>query len=452
MLRMRTQSGQNGIVPSRSKQAGSPRARGGWPVTDIDLWLWVPAPMISLLHKKILLGVTGGIAAYKAAELARLLRKQGAIVKVVMTDSAQTFITPLTFQALTGEQVHTRLLDPDAEAGMGHIELAKWADLVLVAPASANFLARLATGHADDLLTTLCLATEAIIAVAPAMNQAMWRNAATRHNCSVLAARGIRIWGPAVGEQACGDVGAGRMLEPADITQQVADFFEPDVLSGKTVVVTAGPTREPLDPVRYISNHSSGKMGYALAVAARDAGAHVILISGPTSLPDPPGVKTVRVETAQQMLTHSLETARSADIFIAAAAVVDYAPMQVSAQKIKKEDHQELQLSLKKNPDIVAAVAAQTPRPFVVGFAAETENLLLHAKNKLSRKNLDIVIANDVSDTTIGFNSDRNAVWIVDANGETAYPEQDKGQLAKVLVRDIAKRLEQRNSKASRGN
>lgn len=409
--------------------------------------------MSNLRDKKIILGVTGGVAAYKAAELARQLRKLGAIVRTVMTDSAQTFITPMTFQALTGQPVHARLLDADAEAGMGHIELARWADLVIVAPASANFLARLSTGHADDLLATVCLATTATIAVAPAMNQAMWRNPATQHNRSLLSERGVLFWGPAEGEQACGDLGPGRMLEPADIALRAEEFFEPGVLLGKTVIVTAGPTREPLDPVRFISNHSSGKMGYALAKAAREAGARTILISGPTSLPIPVGVEALQVETAEEMLTQSLAAARSADIFIAAAAVADYAPVEVARRKIKKEDSSdEIQLRLRKNPDVVAAVAAQTPRPFMVGFAAETENLLHHARAKLVRKNLDLIIANDVGNPVIGFNSDRNAVWVVDPDSETTYPEQDKQLLARHLVRDIAVRLEQRNSSASRGN
>jgi phosphopantothenoylcysteine decarboxylase/phosphopantothenate--cysteine ligase len=400
--------------------------------------------MSTLVNRHILLGITGGIAAYKAAELVRLLSQRGAQVRVVMTDGAQAFITPLTLQALSGNPVHTHLLDPAAEAGMGHIELAKWAELVVIAPASANFLARLAAGQADDLLTTVCLATAAPIAVAPAMNQAMWRNRATLHNCGVLAEREIRIWGPADGTQACGDIGPGRMLEAGEIAVLAEAAFFTGVLAGKTWLVTAGPTREPLDPVRYIGNHSSGKMGYALAEAARDAGARVILVSGPTQIPEPERVEVRRVQSAQEMLTECLSVAGQTDVFIAAAAVADYRPVRVAEHKIKKDQQGEFQLLLQQNPDIVATVAGLELRPFVVGFAAETENLLVHARAKLLRKNLDLVIANDVSIPGLGFNSDRNAVWLVDREGASAYPENSKQQLARDLVRDIALRYERR--------
>lgn len=402
--------------------------------------------MSGLLEKNILLGVTGGIAAYKAAELVRQLRQRGAQVKVVMTDGAQAFVSPLTFQALSGQPVHTELLDPAAEAGMGHIELAKWADFLMVAPASANFLARLATGQADDLLTTVCLATDAPILVAPAMNQAMWRNPATRHNCQVIASRGIRILGPDDGVQACGDVGPGRMLEAQEIASELEKASRGGLLVGRTVVITAGPTREPLDPVRYISNHSSGKMGYALAAAAREEGAKTLLISGPTFLEAPFGVETIRVETARQMLGAALARSAGADLFIACAAVADYAPEQIAPQKIKKGTSDELHLRLVKNPDVVASVAQLPQRPFVVGFAAETQDLLRYARGKLQSKKLDLIIANDVADPAIGFNSDRNAVWLVDAETEVAYPEQDKQQLARRLMQDIAARLERHNS------
>lgn len=405
--------------------------------------------MSGLMDKKVLLGVTGGIAAYKAADLVRQLRKHGAQVKVVMTEGAEAFIAPLTFQALSGQPVHTQLLDPTAEAGMGHIELARWADLLLVAPASANFLARLAMGQADDLLTTVCLAAGAPIMVAPAMNQGMWRNPATRHNCQLIASRGIRVIGPDEGEQACGDIGPGRMLDAQNIIIELEKVVGSGVLRGKTVVVTAGPTREPLDPVRYISNHSSGKMGYALAAAAQAEGATTILISGPTALEPPFGVVMIRVETAQQMLEQALANAVAADLFIAAAAVADYAPPQVAAQKIKKEACDEMHLRLVKNPDVVATVAQMPQRPFMVGFAAETEDVLRQARSKLQRKKLDLVIANNVADPSIGFNSDRNAVWMLDAQGETAYPEQDKQQLAGRLMRDIAMHLTRYNSKES---
>lgn len=405
--------------------------------------------MSGLLGKKILLGVTGGIAAYKAAELVRQLRQHGAHVKVVMTEGAQAFVSPLTFQALSGQPVHTQLLDPTAEAGMGHIELAKWADVLLVAPASANFLARLATGQADDLLTTVCLATGAPIVVAPAMNQAMWRNPATQHNCQTIASRGIRVFGPGDGSQACGDIGPGRMLEAVEIAATLEQFVAGGRLIGKTVVITAGPTREPLDPVRYISNHSSGKMGYALAAAAREEGADTILISGPTSLEPPLGVRVVRIETARQMLDEALALSVGADVFIGCAAVADYTPEAVELQKIKKETNETLNLRLVKNPDVIATVAQLPERPFMVGFAAETENVLQHARGKLYRKKLDLVIANDVADLAIGFNSDRNAVWLLDATNETAYPEQDKRELARRLMQEISVRLERHNSKKS---
>jgi len=388
--------------------------------------------------------VAGGIAAYKSAELVRLLRGQGAQVRVVMTEGAQAFITPLTLQALSGNPVHTHLLDPLAEAGMGHIELAKWAELIVVAPASANFLARLATGQADDLLTTVCLATAAPLAVAPAMNQMMWLNSATQHNCRVLSARSVQVWGPADGSQACGDTGPGRMLEAQDLVARTEDFFDDGALAGKTWVVTAGPTQEPLDPVRYLSNHSSGKMGYALAAAARDKGARVILISGPTQIAAPDRVELRSVQTAREMLAECLSLAGNMDVFIGAAAVADYRPVVVAERKIKKEHQAELQLRLQQNPDIVASVANMEPRPFVVGFAAETENLLEQARIKLIRKNLDLVIANDVSVAGLGFNSDRNAVWLVDKDGISMYPENSKLQLARDLVRDIALRYEQR--------
>lgn len=400
--------------------------------------------MSTLANRHIVLGITGGIAAYKAAELARLLRQGGAEVRVIMTAGAQAFVTPLTLQALTGNPVHTQLLDPAAEAGMGHIELARWAELVIIAPASANFLARLAAGQADDLLATVCLATAAPIAVAPAMNQAMWRNAATRHNCRMLAERDIRVWGPAEGSQACGDTGPGRMLEAREIAALAGEFFAVGPLAGKTWVITAGPTREPLDPVRYISNHSSGKMGYALATAARDAGARVILVSGPTQLPAPERVELRAVQTAREMLVQCEMVARQADVFIAVAAVADYRPAAVAEQKIKKHQQGEIQLRLQQNPDIVATIASREPRPFMVGFAAETENLLEQARAKLMRKNLDLVIANDVSDPKLGFNSDRNAVWLVDRDGVATYPENSKQQLARDLVREIALRYERR--------
>lgn len=397
--------------------------------------------MQSLTNKQILLGVTGGIAAYKSADLVRRLQDLGASVRVVMTRAAQEFITPLTFQALSGYPVHTELLDSEAEAAMGHIQLARWADLVLVAPASADFMARLAQGKGDDLLATLCLATRAPIALAPAMNQAMWANSATQENLSRLSARGIRILGPAEGSQACGEVGAGRMLEPLQIAEAAAGLFETGVLAGRKLVITAGPTREALDPVRYLSNHSSGKMGYALAQAAAEAGARVVLISGPTQLQAPPRVTMLAVTSALEMYTAALAQAADCDLFIGAAAVADYRPVQRSEQKIKKTASDSLSLELVKNPDIIAAVAALKPKPYTVGFAAESEQLVAYARDKLVRKGLDLVIANNIAQPGIGFNSDDNAVTLVDTQGEEALTQRSKAQLARDLIARLAARL-----------
>ncbi|WP_086480055.1 bifunctional phosphopantothenoylcysteine decarboxylase/phosphopantothenate--cysteine ligase CoaBC [Oceanospirillum sanctuarii] len=417
-----------------------------------------------LAKVRILLGISGGIAAYKSAELTRLLIKAGAEVRVVMTEGAQAFITPLTFQALSGNPVHTHLLDPEAEAGMGHIELAKWADLIVIAPASADVMARLTAGMADDLLTTLCLATEAKVLLAPAMNQAMWRHPATQRNAQQLEAYGYQLLGPDQGEQACGDVGPGRMLEPEALAalihqaaeeknglaniadQQVASLR--GLLAGKTVTITAGPTREAVDPVRYISNHSSGKMGFALAEAALNAGAKVNLIAGPVQIKAPEGVDLIPVQSAREMLDASLSVIASTDIFIAAAAVADYRPASAADQKMKKQPGQnDLVLHLVQNPDIVATVAKHEERPFTVGFAAETQDVEAYAADKLVRKNLDMIIANDVSRTDIGFNSDQNAVtllWQEDGALVSESPEQAaKQDLAQDLVRCIASRFHQ---------
>ncbi|MCA0893427.1 bifunctional phosphopantothenoylcysteine decarboxylase/phosphopantothenate--cysteine ligase CoaBC [Microbulbifer agarilyticus] len=399
--------------------------------------------MPSLADKRILLGVSGGIAAYKSADLVRRLQDRGATVRVVMTAGAQEFVRPLTFQALSSNPVHTHLLDPAAEAAMGHIELAKWADVILVAPASASVMARLAAGMADDLLTTLCLATEAPLVLAPAMNQAMWRHPATLANAETLQSRGVTLLGPDAGSQACGDVGPGRMLEPLDIVDGLVDFLVPEqVLAGKKVTITAGPTREALDPVRYLSNHSSGKMGFAIAAAAARAGAEVTLIAGPVRLDTPAGVTRVDVVSTDDMLAAAEQAADDSDLFIAAAAVVDFRPAIVAEQKIKKEDGNDSDvLSLVKNPDIVATIAARkSKRPFVVGFAAETEKVIEHAKGKLARKNLDMIVANDVSDPAGGFNSDRNQVVIIDNAGETPLPAALKTELAAELIGRIAKR------------
>lgn len=399
----------------------------------------IAEPLLS--NKKIVLGITGGIAAYKAAELVRQLVRAGALVRVVMTQAAQAFITPLTLQALSGHEVHTQLLDSRAEAGMGHIELARWADLLLVAPASADFLARMAHGLADDLLSALCLATSAPVAVAPAMNQQMWRHAATQANVQLLALRGVHIWGPDEGVQACGDVGPGRMLEAQALAERVDGLFRPPVLAGRKVVITAGPTFEPIDPVRYIGNHSSGKMGYALAEAAQISGAQTVLISGPTHLDAPLGVQMIKVTTALEMLDEALRAAVDADVFIAAAAVADYRPEQVAEQKIKKVPGVSPVLNLVQNPDIVSQVAALEPRPFTVGFAAETEALVPHAQQKRLKKGLDIIVANDVSRAGIGFNSDFNEVTLIDAAGQSVLSVRSKRRLAQDLVEEIARRL-----------
>lgn len=397
--------------------------------------------MTSLANKQILLGVTGGIAAYKSADLVRRLQDAGASVQVVMTPAAQEFITPLTLQALSGNPVHTQLLDPEAEAGMGHIQLARWADLVLIAPATADFMARLTQGMGNDLLTSICLATAAPIAIAPAMNQGMWHNQATQANLDTLIKRKIHIFGPADGGQACGDVGPGRMLEPLQLVDAAARLFNSGSLAGKKVVITAGPTREALDPVRYLSNYSSGKMGYALAQAAAEAGAETVLISGPTQLATPARVNRIDVITAGEMHTASLHAAKGCDLFIAAAAVADYRPAQIAAQKMKKGESDTLTLTLVKNPDIVASIAALNPKPFTIGFAAESENLLEYARAKLQRKNLDLVVANNISDSSIGFNSDDNAVTVVDKNSAAELSQRSKQQLARELIALFAQKI-----------
>ena len=403
--------------------------------------------MNSLFQRRILLGVCGGVAAYKAAELVRLLRGAGAQVRVVMTTAATRFVGPMTFQALSGEPVHTDLLDAEAEAGMGHIELARWADAVVVAPATANTLARLAHGQADDLLATLCLATRAPLWVAPAMNQAMWANPATRANCATLVARGINVIGPASGEQACGEVGPGRMVEPAAIVQTLAAALESGLLAGRRVLITAGPTREAIDPVRYLTNRSSGKMGYALARAARRAGAGVVLVSGPVALPAPEGVTLIRVESAAEMHAAALEQASQSDIFIAAAAVADYRPAAVAEQKIKKQAAG-LALELVRNPDILAEVSGLPQRPYCVGFAAETEAVAEHARKKRLAKGLDLIAANRVG-PGVGFEVDDNALTLFWEGGSKALPEASKQRLAEQLIEHIAEHFSQPSQGAS---
>ncbi|WP_341709017.1 bifunctional phosphopantothenoylcysteine decarboxylase/phosphopantothenate--cysteine ligase CoaBC [Halopseudomonas sp.] len=405
--------------------------------------------MQSLSNKQVVLGVSGGIAAYKSAELIRRLRDAGAEVRVVMTNAAREFITPLTLQALSGHPVHGDLLDPAAEAAMGHIELARWADLVLIAPATADLMARLAQGRGDDLLTTLVLATDAPIAIAPAMNQAMWRDAATQHNLSLLLQRGVHVFGPGDGGQACGDVGPGRMLEPTDIAARAADCFQRGLLSGRHVLINAGPTREAIDPVRYISNHSSGKMGFALAEAAAEAGARVTLVTGPVNLPTPARVQRVDVVSAQDMLD-ACQAALPADLFIASAAVADYRPDTCADQKLKKTPGSDdgMTLTLVRNPDILATLATSAQRPgCCVGFAAETQDVLGYARDKLQRKNLDLIIANDVSQSGIGFNSDDNAVTLIDRQlTSTSLPQASKQKLARDIISRLAALLDQQDS------
>lgn len=413
--------------------------------------------MSTLLGKRILLGISAGIAAYKSAQLARLLKKAGAQVRVVMTEGAQAFITPLTLQALSGEAVRTSLLDPEAEAGMGHIELARWAELILVAPGTADLMARLAHGHADDLLTTLCLASDAERVMAPAMNQAMWRHPATQRNARQLEDDGWRLLGPDAGDQACGDVGPGRMLEPEAILESLLAVTSPLVAPsrtatdarGLTIVITAGPTREAIDPVRYLSNHSSGKMGYALAEAAARQGATVKLISGPVTLDTPPGVERLDVESAQEMFEASRRLAEQSDVFIGCAAVADYRVERVAEHKLKKTaERDDLTLKLVKNPDIIAEIAAleRRVRPFVVGFAAETRDLEAYARDKLTRKGLDMIVANDVGQEGLGFGADHNAallLWRDDDRppGRRELPTQTKQTLASAVLEAILERL-----------
>jgi phosphopantothenoylcysteine decarboxylase/phosphopantothenate--cysteine ligase len=398
--------------------------------------------MARLLNRNFIIGVTGSIAAYKAAEITRELKREGANVRVIMTDGACEFITPLTLQALSGNPVHTGLLDTDAEAAMGHIELARWADALVIAPASADSIARLVQGRADDLLGACALATPAPVFVAPAMNQEMWAKAATQENIHVLQNRGITILGPDSGSQACGDIGAGRLLDPREIIESLIATFLTGQLAGKHVVITAGPTREPLCPVRYLSNRSSGKMGYALAEACVNAGARTTLISGPVHCQAPPGVVLVPVETTQEMLDASMAASDDADIFIGAAAVVDFRPESVATQKIKREGSTTMDLRLVSNPDIIASIAARQARPsLVVGFAAETNDVTTYARDKLKKKRLDFIFANDVSDSAIGFNSDSNAGTLISADNDITMALSSKRVLAETMIAELAKHL-----------
>ena len=400
--------------------------------------------------KRILLGVTGGIAAYKSPDLVRRLRERGAEVQVVMTAAAREFVTPTTFQAVSGRTVRTDLWDPAAEAAMGHIELARWADAVLIAPASADFLARLASGRADDLLATLCLATEAPIAVAPAMNHVMWANQATRANVAQLAARGVLVLGPTAGDQACGEEGLGRMLEPLELAEQLAALLAGGgELAGRRVLITAGPTRERLDPVRFISNRSSGKMGFAVAQAARAAGAEVVLVSGPVSQPTPPGVRRIDVESAADMLAAVLRELPGTHVFISTAAVADYRPVRAAQQKIKKTSDT-LEVSMERTPDVLATVAARPERPFVVGFAAETESVEQNARAKLMRKNLDMIAANEVGDDK-AFDCDENQLIVLARGARYELGRAGKLALARGLVSLIASELAARADRSQRG-
>ncbi len=400
--------------------------------------------MTKLNGKRILLGVTGGIAAYKAAELVRLLKKGGAEVQVVMTRAAREFITPMTLQALSGRSVRQELFDPVHEAAMGHIELARWADLILVAPASAHLLARLALGMADDLLTTLCLAAASPIAVAPAMNQQMWLNPATRQNARRLEGNGIHIWGPAEGEQACGETGPGRMLEPEELFRRVEEHFAEGPLQGVRVLLTAGPTREPMDPVRFVGNRSSGKMGFALARAFVAAGAEVSLVSGPVALDTPAGVARVDVETALEMQQAVQERVGKCDIFVACAAVADYRPEEAQGQKIKKGEER-MQIKLVRNPDILAEVAALSHAPFTVGFAAETERLREHAEEKRRAKGVNMIAANRVGAETGGFERDENALSVFWEGGSRELALAGKQSLANELVSLIAEKYHEKD-------
>lgn len=399
--------------------------------------------MQRLTNKQILLGITGGIAAYKCAELVRRLRDRGAVVRVAMTPAATEFITPLTMQALSGHPVHTELVDVAAEAGMGHIELARWADLVVVAPASADFLARLCAGQADDLLAAVCLATAAPVALAPAMNQMMWQDRRTQDNLARVTELGFPVWGPAHGSQACGETGPGRMLEPGELLERIGGMFESRALDGRHVVITAGPTRERIDPVRFVSNFSSGKMGFALAEAAVSAGARVTLITGPVNLDTPARTQRVDVESAGEMLDAVMDVVGSADLFIAAAAVADYRPASVAPEKLKKSGDR-MVIELERNRDILAEVAGQPEGPFCVGFAAESTALEKHALDKLRNKKLDLIVANDITRPETGFESDHNAVTVFYPDGRKHPLEQaTKFRIAQQIIDLIAPELEE---------
>tara|TARA_E500000331_G_scaffold357888_1_gene421457 strand:+ start:2061 stop:3269 length:1209 start_codon:yes stop_codon:yes gene_type:complete len=401
--------------------------------------------MPSLSDQHIVLGITGGIAAYKSAELVRRLVDHGAEVQVVMTDAAKTFIAPLTLQALSGRPVRDTLLDPSAESGMGHIEIARWADRLVVAPASADFIARLAGGMASDLLATVCLATSAPIALAPAMNQGMWRKSATQRNIATLKADGITMLGPNSGEQACGDVGPGRMVEPAEIISHLTSPEQTQVLDGVSVMITAGPTWEALDPVRALSNHSSGKMGYAVAAAAVSAGATVTLVSGPTALDPPQGIQYRSIRSAEEMLAAVERDIDTCDVFIGVAAVADYRPARSETSKIKKQADS-ITLELVRTPDILARVAQQAKRPFTVGFAAETDQAIANAREKLHNKGLDLIAVNQVDEANNPFGSEENRLVLISQTDEIDLGRDSKTVLAEQLISEIAHRYHDQHS------
>ena len=403
--------------------------------------------MKSLTNKNILLGVTGGIAAYKSAEIVRHLKKSGASVRVVMTRSAEEFITPLTLQALSGNRVSTELLDAEAEAAMGHIELAKWADGILIAPATANTIARLSSGRGDDLLSTVTLAFDGPISIAPAMNQAMWRDERTQENLNKLINNNFGICGPGSGEQACGDIGLGRMLEPLEILEMFSSSFDKGIMSGKRILITAGPTQEPIDPVRFITNRSSGKMGYALAEAAIESGAQVTLISGPVNIEPPSNCNLVAIKTAKEMYESVMHHIKGADVYIGTAAVSDYSPAHINESKIKKDgSNAAMVLELKENQDILKSVSELKERPYVVGFAAETDNLIENAEKKLNNKNLDLIVANDVSDKEIGFDSDENEVTLITHEEKQLIQKQNKRKISKNIIEFISGRINEQNN------
>ena len=395
--------------------------------------------MKDLTGQKILLGITGGIAAYKSAVLCRELKRLGADVRIIMTAAAVQFITPLTLQALSGHPVNSDLFQAETDHGMGHIELARWADLVIIAPASANTIARLAHGQADDLLTTTVLASDAPLYLAPAMNSLMWRHLATQANIELLISRGVTILGPAEGDQACGEQGMGRMLEAEQIAEHIQQMTQNKLLAGKNIIVTAGPTWEALDPVRGLTNHSSGRMGYALASALQDAGAAITLISGPAALHPPYGVNCIRITSAEEMAESVMANIATCDIFVGVAAVADYRPVVSAEQKIKKNS-ETLTLALVRNPDILAMVAALDNAPFTVGFAAETENVTSNAEKKLTAKGIDMIAANPVSGDNSAFNSDSNELTLIDKNGISHLSRCSKPLLAQKLTKEIARR------------